>query len=321
MYNPTLRLLTLLEILESREKIGGTELAKKLEVSLRSVQRYVAQLQDLGIPVQSTPGVGGAYQLKPGFRLPPLMFSNDEAQAMTIGLQSLEPLGLAAFAPARALALAKLERVLPRSVAEQVKVVQDAIQLEPSPWLVPTNSEQFVVLAKAVQTRVAIAFAYTAFDGSNSVREVEPYNILHQDGRWYVIGYCRLRNATRSFRLDRMQDVQLLEGHFVRPKDFDARAFLRQSLPFAPAPWKIEVWLNLPLEEAKWRVLPHKMLLEAEDHGTLLRCGSADLEWIAAMLLSLNCEFRIRQPTELIKAFEALATRATKVVTEHQRVL
>jgi predicted DNA-binding transcriptional regulator YafY len=313
VYSPTLRLLTLLELLESHERVTGAELARTLEVSDRSVQRYVAQLQDLGIPVESTRGVGGAYRLKPGFRLPPLMLTDDEALAVSLGLRALEPLGLSAFAPAMKSALSKLERVLPKAIAEHSRIVQEAVELEPSPWLVRTDAKVLMLLASAVQARAPISFAYTSFDGSQTVREVEPYSVLHHDGRWYMIGHCRLRLAPRSFRVDRMLEPHSIKGSFKRPTDFDARAFLRQSLPFAPSPWTVEVWLELPLEEAHWRVLPHKMMLEAEDDGTVLRCGTGDLEWVAAVLLSLRCRVVVREPIELRVAFVALAKRAVEI--------
>jgi predicted DNA-binding transcriptional regulator YafY len=315
MYNPTLRLLTLLELLESSERITGTALASKLEVSLRSVQRYVAQLQDLGIPVESTRGVGGAYRLKPGFRLPPLMLTDDEALAVSLGLRTLESLGLNAFAPATTSALSKLKRVLPKNLAEQVGVMGEAVELEPSSWLVATDTKLLMALAKAVQARTAIGFAYQAFDGARTRREVEPYSVLYHDGRWYMVGHCRLRLAVRSFRLDRMLELQVLEGNFIRQPGFDARAYLRESLPFAPSKFKVEVWLDLPLEEARWRVMPHKMALEAEDAGTVLRCGTADLEWMAAVLLSLKCAITVRQPAALLEAFKIVATQATTIAT------
>src|ERR1700722_15883122 len=110
MYDPVMRVLTVLEILQGRDHVSGAELAERLEVSLRTVQRYVARLQDLAIPVESVRGVGGYYHLKPGFRLPPLMFSDEEAFTLMLGLRGLRHLGLSAFAPATEGAAAKLGR-------------------------------------------------------------------------------------------------------------------------------------------------------------------------------------------------------------------
>src|SRR5262249_45939038 len=117
--------LTVLEILQAREQVSGAELAKRLEVSPRTVQRYIARLLDLSIPVESTRGVGGAYQLKPGFRLPPMMFTDEEAFALTLGLRALRHLGLTAFAPASEGAAAKLGRVLPESVRDSANNVEE----------------------------------------------------------------------------------------------------------------------------------------------------------------------------------------------------
>jgi predicted DNA-binding transcriptional regulator YafY len=206
-------------------------------------------------------------------------------------------------------------QVLPKAIAEHSRIVQEAVELEPSPWLVKTDAKWLMVLASAVQARVPISFAYKSFNGFESQREVEPYSVLHHDGRWHMIGHCRLRLALRSFRVDRMLEPRVFNGNFKRPTNFGARAFLRESLPFAPSPWTVEVWLDLLPEEVHWRVLPHKMILEAEDDGTVLRCGTGDLEWVAAVLLGLKlkCRVMIREPVELRAAFVALAERAVEI--------
>ena len=121
MYDPIMRVLTVLEILQAREHVSGAELAERLEVDIRTVQRYIARLQDLSIPVESVRGVGGFYRLRPGFRLPPLMFTDEEAFAISLGLRALRQLGLSAFAPAAEGASAKLGRVLPKCCARVFK--------------------------------------------------------------------------------------------------------------------------------------------------------------------------------------------------------
>ncbi|MEY4529471.1 MAG: hypothetical protein RLZZ156_192 [Deinococcota bacterium] len=312
MYSPTLRLLAVLELLESKEKVTGLELTQKLEVSSRSVQRYIVQLQDLGIPVESTRGVGGAYRLKAGFRLPPLVFSNEEALALSLGLQALEPLGLTTFAPAQASAQSKLRRVLPTSIAEQMQMVQDTVRLEPFPWLVKTPTSMLLQLLKASHASQPIQFAYSSARAEITIRVVEPYNLLHFNRRWYLVGYCRLRSAPRVFRLDRVSEIVLLEGSFERPLNFDALQFLRDSIPFASAPWNVEVLLDLPITEAHWRVMPHYMALEEVEAGTIVRFGSSDLEWVAAILLSFKCDFKVIQPPELLEAFNNLAIQAKR---------
>src|SRR5215217_1175316 len=127
MYHPTTRVLTVLELLQAHESISGPNLAARLEVNIRTVRHYITLLQDLGIPIEAERGRQGGYRLRPGFKLPPLMLTEDEALAVTLGLLAARRLGLAAAAPAVEGALAKLERVLPAAVGERVRTVQEAL--------------------------------------------------------------------------------------------------------------------------------------------------------------------------------------------------
>ena len=109
------RLLTLLELLQARRRMSGEEIAQRLEVTPRTVRRYVLGLQEMGIPVEAERGRAGGYRMRPGFKLPPLMFTNDEALVLVLGLISVERLGLVTSTLASQGALAKLDRVLPVS--------------------------------------------------------------------------------------------------------------------------------------------------------------------------------------------------------------
>ena len=151
MYDPIMRVLTVLEVLQARDHVTGAELAERLEVELRTVQRYIVRLKDLSIPVESSRGVGGAYRLRPGSRLPPLLLTNEETFALSLGLHSLRQVGLSAFAPATEVALKKLERVLPSALRESIRTVQDVIAIEPGPWVVPTSVEHLIRAASAIR--------------------------------------------------------------------------------------------------------------------------------------------------------------------------
>src|SRR5579875_2417686 len=124
MYHPTTRLLALLELLQSRGQMSGTEIAERLQVDGRSVRRYILMLQDLGIPIEGTRGPYGGYRLLPGYKLPPLLFSEDEAIALTLGLLLLQRSGLALTAAAVEGTLAKVERTLPTATRERVQALQ-----------------------------------------------------------------------------------------------------------------------------------------------------------------------------------------------------
>ncbi len=312
MYDPIMRVLTVLEVLQARDHVTGAELAERLEVDLRTVQRYIVRLKDLKIPVESSRGVGGAYRLRPGYRLPPLLLTNEEAFALSLGLHSLRQVGLSAFAPATEGALKKLGRVLPEALRESIQTVDDVVAIEPGPWVVSTPVEHLIRAASAIRAGKRIRFDYLAHDGNATRRHIEPYAVVHTDGRWYLIGYCLSRRALRTFRLDRVSNLESGAGSFRRPADFDARQHLRASMPFVQSQYQIDVWIDLAVEEARKSFVPLRVAIEEENGGTRVRCGRDRLEMIAAMLLSIGRRIVVDGPPELRKTFRELARQALK---------
>jgi predicted DNA-binding transcriptional regulator YafY len=316
MYDPIMRVLTVLEILQARDHVTGAELAARLEVDLRTVQRYIVRLKDLHIPVDSSPGVGGAYRLRPGFRLPPLLLTNEEAFALSLGLRALRQIGLSAFAPATEGALAKLGRVLPDSLRESIRTVEDVVAIEPGPWVVSTSVESLIRAASAIRTGKRIRFAYQSHDGAASHRQIEPYAVMHTDGRWYLIGHCLTRKALRTFRLDRVSDLEVCAAGFRRPAGFDARRYLEERMPFIQSDYQIDVWIDMPIEEAERIFVPMRVLAEEREGGTRLRCGRDRLEMFAAMLLSMGRRIVVHSPAEMRDTFRRLARQAMEIADE-----
>jgi predicted DNA-binding transcriptional regulator YafY len=315
MYDPIMRVLTVLEVLQARDHVTGAELAERLEVDLRTVQRYMVRLKDLSIPVESSRGVGGAYRLKPGYRLPPLLLTNEEAFALSLGLRSLRQVGLSAFAPATEGALQKLGRVLPEALRESIRTVEDVVAIEPGPWVVSTSVEHLIRAASAIRTGRRIRFAYESHSGDQSRRQIEPYAVMHTDGRWYLIGYCLMRKALRTFRLDRVSKLEIGTGRFRRPAGFDARKHMEQSMPFVQSEYRIDVWIEMPIEEARQSFAPWRVSLAEWDGGTRLRCGRDRLEMFAAMLLSMGRRIVVHGPEGLRQTFRELARQAERAAT------
>lgn len=149
MYSPTTRLLTILELLQARQQLSGAELAARLEVDRRTVRRYITMLHDLGIPIEATPGRYGGYRLRPGYKIPPLIFNEDEAAALVIGLLAARRIGLANATPAVEGALAKIERVLPPAVRERVTHLDEAVALDLAPAVRAAPSPLIATLGSA----------------------------------------------------------------------------------------------------------------------------------------------------------------------------
>jgi predicted DNA-binding transcriptional regulator YafY len=207
MYHPTTRVLALLELLQTHGRMSGAELAPRLGVDRRTLRRYVMKLEDIGIPITAERGRAGGYALMPGFKLPPMMFTEDETLALSLGLLAARGLGLAEAAPAVASAQAKLERVMPDGLKRRVQAVDGTVKLDAARTIAPANNQALVALTNAAQACRRVALCYRDQRGGESVRRFDPYGLALRHGRWYAAGMCHLRQALRTFRLDRIADV------------------------------------------------------------------------------------------------------------------
>lgn len=315
MYFPTTRVLTILELLQSRQHLSGPELAERLEVNTRTVRRYITMLQDLGIPVEAERGRHGSYRLRPGFKLPPLMFTEDEALALTLGLLAARKLGLTAAAPAVEGALAKIERVLPLALRERVQAVQETLILDLTHTGPTPGSEVVVTLSAAAQQQRRVLMSYSSWQAEITDRSVDIYGIVYRSGFWYAVGYCHLRAGIRVFRLDRILQAELRDETFERPAGFDSLEYVMRSLANTPITWAVEVLLETTLEEAQHYVPPVIASLEQVSDGVMLSCSVGHLDWIAHFLSGLSCSFVVLQPTELRDELQKLSARIAEMAT------
>src|SRR6185436_19240688 len=193
MAHPSLRLLAVLELLQSREQIGGAELAERVEVDRRTLRRYIAMLEEMGIPITTEQGRYGGYRLVPGFKLPPMMFTDEEAQALSLGLIAARGLGLADAAPAIESVQAKLDRVLPSAPKKTVAALRESVALQMGGPRATADARLLRVLSESAQGRNTAALRYRAADGALTSRDFDVYGLVFRLGRWYVVGFCHLR--------------------------------------------------------------------------------------------------------------------------------
>ncbi len=317
MYHPTTRVLAVLELLQSHYRLTGGEIARRLEVSERTARRYVEMLQDLGIPIEGERGRYGAYRLRPGYRLPPLVLTNEEALAVTLGLLISRRMGLIIAAPAIESVLAKLNRVLPEGVREQVRAIQETLAISVAPSDTPPQSRTIMDFSRAASESRRIWIRYASSE-AESEREVDPYGLVYHAGRWYAVGWCHLRRDLRVFRLDRVLETELREESFEPPEGFDVQDFLTRSLATIPGTWEVEVALELEVERARRLIAPTLALLEETDEGVVMRLYVSDLDWMARYLVGLGCRFRVLKPPELLSALAVLADNIRALAEDRQ---
>lgn len=311
MYYPTTRVLTVLEMLQSHPTMTGTEIARRLEVDVRTARRYIAMLEELGVPVTADRGRHGGYRLMPGFRLPPLMLSEDEALALTLGLLAARRMGLAAHAPGVEGALAKVERVLPEQIRERVRAVEEVLV-----WDMGARQDSrpdgavVLTLSIAARERRRVALCYRRPEGESTERRFDPYGLACRRGRWYATGYCHLRGEMRLFRLDRITGLEMQEENFQRPEGFDVLASVLQSLGTIPRGFPVEATLETTVEEARCSIWAEAATLEKKQDGHVLLRGYTDnLDWMARLLASLGCPLTIHRPPELREALHRHAAQ------------
>ena len=311
MASPTSRLLELLEALQSRPVATGAELADQLGVDARTVRRYVVALQDLGIPVEGQRGSGGGYRLRPGYRLPPLMLTGDEAVVVVLGLVAARRLGLDTESAAADEALAKVFRVLPTELRRRSEALEHALGFTgEAAGGAPVAGEDVLLLADAIRRRRRVRAGYTSFAGERSRRELSPYGLVVHAGRWYLAAYDHGREDERTFRVDRISGPALLDtAAEPAPDGFDAVARVSASLARVPWTWEAEVLLDLPLETARERLAHILAELAPDGTGTLMRIRAESLDWLAGVLAGAECGFEIRRPEELRAAVHRLAAR------------
>jgi len=302
MAHPTARVLAVLELLQAHGRMSGAELARRLEVDVRTLRRYIVTLEEIGIPITAERGRHGAYMLVTGFKLPPMMFTDDESLAISLGLHAARSLGLAEAAPAVESAQAKLERVMPANLKRRVRAVSETTTLDLSAGVAPDDNDALVAMTTAAQARQRVHFHYRSASGEVSERDFDPYGLVYREGHWYVGGYCHLREGLRSFRLDRMHDVRVLKDTFERPADFDAAKHLTFSIATIPRSEVVEIVLHTGLQTALENLSPSLGLFEPYGHDVLFRAHTDSIDWFARQLARLPFTFEIREPAVLREA-------------------
>ena len=290
----------MLELLQANRHLLGRELAERLGVGERTVRRYAGRLAQFGVPVEADRGRYGGYRLRPGYKLPPLMLSNDEAVAVTLGLTAGKRIGLATTEPAVDSALAKIQRVLPPALRERTQAVQKALgfTLLPRESKAP-DTDTLLAMGEAVRRRTRVRLRYLSWREEESERELDPYGVVFHSGRWYVTGHDHHRGELRTFRLDRVRSVSLQDKTFEMPTDFNAVEHVTRSLADVQYTWEVEVVVEGPVGAVRKRIPPTTGTV-VEEHGVvLLRTRAEKLDGMARMLASLEWPFVIRKPDEL----------------------
>jgi predicted DNA-binding transcriptional regulator YafY len=296
---PTARLLELLSLLQSGREWPAGELADRVGASSRTLRRDLERLRELGYPVESTRGPGGAYRLVAGRAVPPLMFTDDEAVAAAVALR-------AAGDESATSAMRKLEAALPSRLRYRMEAISAATtsrtSAAPSPKVV-------AAVAMAARAHQHIRFAYLSRTGARSTRRVEPYRQVLLGRRWYLLGWDQDRSAWRTFRLDRVTEVAVPGTTFVPRADPPPTAFPFNGGRRASA----VVHFEGPVEVVAERLRAEAGSLTATSENTSrYTTGADEWQWLAVTLAAVGVPYRVESPPELIEHTRQLADRVAR---------
>jgi predicted DNA-binding transcriptional regulator YafY len=317
------RVLAMLELLQAHRRMTVGALAERLAVDERTVRRYAGTLTDLGIPVTAERGRYGGYRLSAGFKLPPLMLTDDEAVAVVLGLMAAGRIGLSAEAPAAAAAEAKIVRVLPRPLADRLAALRASLGFTmrdaardrevPGATGIPETGMPatglLLTLGAAIGAGERLAVTYRNRMLETGDREIDPYGLVFHSGRWYVVALDHRNDQIRSFRADRIAALRRTGETFEPPPGFDAVAHLNRQWATRDYQWEVEVLLEVEPAVARRRVPPSVAELTEEPGGVRMRCRAHHLTGMAIMLAGLGWPFTVVRPDELREAVAEYAAR------------
>ena len=219
------RLFEIIQHMRRKPTVKARELSESLEVSERTIYRDVRDLMASGVPIEGEAGVGDV--LKAGFDLPPLMFKEQEIEALVLGARIVESWADAELAEAATDAIAKIEAVIP----DQLKVyMANTALLAPCAHYMAPISFDLAELRRAVRNRLKIRFRYTDVLRQGSERTVRPLSLAYFGPVWILAAWCELRTDFRTFRLDRMEDFAMINEGFRAERGKTLNDFLKRPM-------------------------------------------------------------------------------------------
>jgi predicted DNA-binding transcriptional regulator YafY len=302
-------------MLQLQPGVTADQVAEQLGVTGRAARRYIAILREAGIPVESSRGRYGGYWLGRGVRLPPVVFTQDEALALVMAVLESHPVATDNGELAGS-ALAKVIRALPENVGRQAAAMRDHASAAPDRRASRPDPAVTSALVVAVAARQRVRLAYRGESGSEWSGEVDPWAVVVRHGRWYLLCHSHHVDAVRSYRVDRVRAVEHTRHSFDPPDGLDPVAALEENLGEG---WKFptRVLFHAPISDVAPWIRPPMGRLEAHASGCVLVGSTRNpamyaQEWLAAMPFA----FRVEGGDELRAAVAALAARCAAAVED-----
>lgn len=311
--NRTDRLLAIVLEIQAKKNIRAEDLAATFEVTKRTIYRDVAALSESGVPIVAIPGQG--YSLVEGYFLPPLSFSSDEAIMLLLGTDFMAQNFDAQYRSAAQSANHKIVAVLPDNLRQEVEYLENSIRFVALNS--PFERDTLQRVRRAIIQRRTLRFCYYSRprDGSSSTptaRDADPYALIHIGNAWLLSAYCHLRHDTRFFRIDRMEEVTVLNTSFTRPANYKIERRDERDR-------SVVVKALFDAETARWVRESPSFFQVAEENtpdGLLITLTISQPGDILQWLLGWGSHVRVLEPDSLR---EILVREAKATIKNHQK--
>ncbi|MDX3696942.1 WYL domain-containing protein [Streptomyces europaeiscabiei] len=314
------RILRLLTLLQTPREMPGSELARQLHVSPRTIRRDVDHLRDLGYSVEASQGAAGGYRLMAGPVLPPLLLEDEEAVAIGVALRIAVAQATEGVEEASVQALTKLQQVLPLQLHDRVESLSGTTLLR-TRWHESPAPSTLTFLATAAAARERLRFGYREVDGTERSHLVEPESLLFVGHSWYLLAYDGDLAGWSIFRVERVKELHLTGGRFT-PQPLpaqDAASYVAERVSGgSPSAYRAEVTLLAPYEKVASNLGdPTATVEKLSEDSCRLSLETDSLEWLVARLSVLGCDFEVDGPPELVVYLRDLSERISRAASPH----
>ncbi len=306
------RHISIIMTLLDKKRVSAKELAEMFEVSARTIYRDIDTINMAGIPVHSTSGVGGGFEIMPNYKIDKNVFSTADLSAILTGLH-----GLSEMMQGEELsnALAKVKSFIPAEQAKNIDIKMSQIHIDLSSWMGNKNIRSNLEMVKiALQEHKLFSFSYADRYGNKTKRTIEPYQLILKSNHWYIYGYCRQRADFRLFKLSRLLSTQIEEISFI------PREYQKPQLDFTDSLTTIQTEIKLRIHKSIVdRVLdfcPYEKFLPSSDEYYIVDFPFVENNFYYDILLSFGNRCECIEPahirTELKRRIEEIATMYEK---------
>ncbi|MBN1313865.1 MAG: YafY family transcriptional regulator, partial [Anaerolineales bacterium] len=297
----------------SRPSWKAADLSRELKVSERTVHRYMGMLEEMGIPLMTERGPYGGFSLMRGYKLPPLIFTAEEATVLYMGANLVREVWGQTYDDAVTSVTAKLDNVLPDDLRQEVArsreslVIGGLARFDYRPWEATIH-----ILRRCIINNHSVHLVYKGIARRQETkRKIDPYALTFQWGLWYMIGFCHLRQEMRTFRVDRIQQVTPLPDDFVKPANFSVREYL-SSMQYEPA-FTVVIRLDAGVAShfrewyGSWM-----QIQEHEDASITVRFGADGLDWVTGWVLRQGPAALVLEPHALVERVRLAAKQISE---------